>query len=38
MNKVSGKAFLALTDEHLKMLPLIGERITVKEQIVAFGS
>lgn len=37
-NKVSGKAFLALTDEHLKeMFPLIGERIAVKEQIVALG-
>lgn len=37
-NKVGGRAFLALTDEHIKeMFPLIGERIAVKQQIVDFG-
>ena len=37
-NKVGGRAFLALTDEHLKeMFPLVGERIAVKQQIVELG-
>ena len=37
-NKVGGRSFLVLTDEHLKeMFPLVGERIAVKQQIVAFG-